>query len=351
MPAEFEQGFFVREPAWHGMGVVLDDYPGREEAMVLAGHNFDVLEFPVFRMGMPISTNEEGAQALKDSGIVAFTDDDGRHLYAARPIDGWKEHRRSDTGALIHVSKESYQRIPNSVPYDFAEILLEEGFKYETGISLRGGAVCALTLYLDEPVTIKGDTSIILPYLGLSWAHDGTAALKGRSTSVRQVCANTVAASEAEGARLGTDFTIRHTTNWRDQVEQAQQAMKGTRDQFAEFVEIANQLADVKVTPDQRELFIHTLIPLEISRAGALVSDRVVKNVDTARAAVMNLFDGPTIPEAHKLTAYGLHLAGVEYLDHLRGFRNKDTYVGRTLLKHDTAKAKLVGMIEEVCKA
>jgi hypothetical protein len=32
-----EQSFFVREPAWHGLGVVLADYPGREEAMKLAG--------------------------------------------------------------------------------------------------------------------------------------------------------------------------------------------------------------------------------------------------------------------------------------------------------------------------
>ena len=331
MPAEFEQGFFVRVPAWHEMGVVLDEYPGREEAMRLAGHDWDVVE--------------------REVGIVETPGTSLHPLPQFKAIDGWKAHTRSDTGALLHVSKESYHRIPNHVPYDFAELLLDQGFKYEAGITLRGGALCALTLFLDEPVVIQGDDSVTLPYLGLSWAHDGTAAFKGRSTSVRQVCANTVAMSEAEGARLGTDFAIRHSANWRTRVDEAKALMKGVRDQFAVFAEIASELAEVKVTEEQRELFVHTLIPLEIASAGKLVSDRVVKNVDTARRAVMNLFDGPTIPEAHKLTAYGLQLAGIEYLDHLRGYRNSDTYVGRTLLRHEPAKAKLVGLIEEVVKA
>src|SRR5690242_8795690 len=48
MSAEFEQGFFVRVPAWHGLGTVLDDYPGREEAMRLAGHDWDIVELPSF---------------------------------------------------------------------------------------------------------------------------------------------------------------------------------------------------------------------------------------------------------------------------------------------------------------
>ena len=37
MPAYFEQGFSVREPMWHGLGTILDEYPGREQAMRAAG--------------------------------------------------------------------------------------------------------------------------------------------------------------------------------------------------------------------------------------------------------------------------------------------------------------------------
>ena len=59
-----------------------------------------------------------------------------------------------------------------------------------------------------------------------------------------------------------------------------------------------------------------------------------------ARAKVRAIFDGPTIPEAHRNTAYGLVQAGIEYLDHLRSYRNSDTYLGRTLLRDEPLKRK-----------
>lgn len=46
MPAAFNEGFFVRRPAWHKLGTVLQEFPGRREAMRLAGHLFRVEERP-----------------------------------------------------------------------------------------------------------------------------------------------------------------------------------------------------------------------------------------------------------------------------------------------------------------
>lgn len=336
MPAYFDQGFFVRVPAWHGMGVVLDEYPGREEAMRLAGHDFDVIEIPVMA---------KFANAVLANAGQPINEGNGGFI---RSVDGYVAHVRSDTLQVLNVARDSFERIQNSTAYDVAEILLDQGFKYETGITLKDGAACALTLLLDEPITIQGDDTVTLPYVGLSWAHDGSASLKLRSTSVRQVCANTVAASEAEGRKLGTDFTFRHTKNVKDRIEDAKLAIRGVRDQFAVYAEIMNDLAAIPVTRAQRELFVTTLLPIPPE---ALISDRVMRNAEEARAAVRALFDGPTIPEAHRFTAYGLQLAGVEYLDHLRGYRNKGTYVGRTLLRDEPAKAKLGSLIKEVVRA
>ena len=69
------------------------------------------------------------------------------------------------------------------------------------------------------------------------------------------------------------------------------------------------------------------------------------------RAKVNGLFFGPTIPEAHKLTAYGLWLAGGEYFDHLRNFRSKDSYVKRTLLTTSSEKTNLRKTISEALVA
>lgn len=343
MPAFFDQGFFVREPAWHGLGIVLDDYPNREEAMKLAGHDFDIVELPSFTAIPTADVDDLGV----DPSALGFTQAANGYL---RRDDGFKSHIRSDTLALLHKSRDTFERIPNALAYEVAELLFEQGFQYETGITLDGGKVCAITLKLDEPIMIPGDESPTVPFGCLSWAHDGSGSLKVRSGTIRQVCANTVSASEAEGARLGTDFTFRHTKNVRDRIEDAKQAVSGVRDGLDAYREVMCELATIEVTPAQRDLFVSTIIGDHDGRVstGAAASDRVKTNIERERAKVLSLFFGQTIPEAHQLSGYGLFQAGVEYFDHLRGYRSQESYVKRTLLTANPAKASLAKTIREL---
>lgn len=325
MPAYFDQGFFVRVPAWHKLGVVLDDFPGREEGMRLAGHDFEVVE-----------------RQLKIEQTSAW----GGTFHAS--LKGWKALEHSTEGNVLNVVRSSYEVIQNSVGWDIVDMIVGEGARYETGITLKDGAICIVTAWLDEPVKISGDDSEILPYLVIRWTHDGSGALVARSTTVRVVCANTDELSAAEAKRNGTEYRFRHTKHVAKKIEDAKLAIRGMRDDFAAFTALSEELAKIPVTREQRELFVTTMLPMPPE---ALISDRVVQNVETARAAIRNVFNGPTIPEAHKLTAYGLRLAGIEYLDHLRGYRSNDTYVGRQLLRTEPAKVKLAGLIREVVKA
>jgi phage/plasmid-like protein (TIGR03299 family) len=325
MSALFESGFFVREPAWHGEGIVLADYPGREEAMRLAGHDFTVVERPVEIVG------NLGNRAAK----------------------GWKGLLKSGTGELLNVTRDTYEVIQNGAAYDIAELLFDAGFEYETGITLDEGRTCALTLKLDTPITIPGDDSVTLPFGCLSWTHDGSGALRVRSGAIRQVCANTVGASEAEGKRLGTDFTFRHTKNVSARIADAKAAVSGARKGFDAYVEAMQELAAITVTPAQRDLFISEIIGDKggVVSLSASTSDRVKNNIEGERAKIGSLFFGPTIPEAHKLTGYGLFQAGGEYFDHLRNYRSKDSYVKRTLLSDNPAKAALNRTIHELVAA
>ena len=77
-------------------------------------------------------------------------------------------------------------------------------------------------------------------------------------------------------------------------------------------------------------------------------SVRVQNNVERAVASAKALFNGKTIPEEHRLTAYGLHMAGVEYLDHVRKAQSDATRVGRSLLRDEPAKARLSSLVREV---
>jgi phage/plasmid-like protein (TIGR03299 family) len=346
MPALFDTGFFVRKPAWHEQGIVLDYYPGREEAMKLAGHDFKVVERPIAVIGKPLTGDAVG------DGTAAY-------LGHANGFNGvktdvpFKALVQSGSGEVFTVVRDSYEVIQNDAAYDVAELLFEQGFQYETGITLDGGRLCALTLLLDEPIVLPGDDSPVLPFGCLSWSHDGSASLRVRSGTIRQVCANTVAASEAEGKRLGTDFTFRHTKNVHARIEDAKAAVKGTRENFDVFKSAMLDLCKLKVTPEQRDLYVSTIIGDKggILSQNAATSDRVKNNIETERAKLNALFMGQTIPEGHVLTGYGLHLAGVEYFDHLRGYRSQDSYVKRTLLADNPAKANLIKTIHEVVAA
>ena len=346
MPALFEQGFFVRVPAWHGLGVVLDHYPGREEAMQLAGHDWDVVEIGIVGQ-YPNEVLEAAGRATNPAGSG----------FAVKLPD-WKGHVRSDNGSLLHVSRETYERIPNSVAYDVAELLFDQGFQYETGITVDGGKTCAITLLLDEPITITGDDSVTLPFGCLSWAHDGSASLKVRSGTIRQVCANTIAASEAEGKARGTDFTFRHTKNVMARIEDAKQAIQGVREGLGIYREIAEELAATPVTPEQRDWFVSTIVGDRDGKVsqGENVTQRVKDNIERERIKVLSLFGQAdptkrTIPQSHELTAYGLMLAGGEYFDHLRNFKTPDSYVKRTLLTQSSEKANLRKTIAEAVAA
>jgi phage/plasmid-like protein (TIGR03299 family) len=341
-----EQSFTVRTPAWHQTGTVLQDYPGRQEAMRLAGHDWDVLEEPSFTC-LPATDDFEQQARLAAAGFKALGNG------YIRKDDGVVSHLRSDNLFLLNKAATSFERIQNSVGYDLAEIVLDQGFLYETGGTMDGGKQNYLTLLLPEPFYITGDKSAILPYVGVSWCHDGSGSLRMRGTSVRQVCQNTVALSEAEAASLGTDFTFRHTKNVGDRIEEAKKAIRGIREGVEVYVSFMEDLATIEVTPEQRDLFVSTIIGDRdgVISLSAASSDRVKNNIEGERAKVNSLFFGETIPENHVLTGYGLHLAGVEYFDHLRTYRSKDSYVKRTLLTDNPAKASLAKTIRELVAA
>ena len=102
------------------------------------------------------------------------------------------------------------------------------------------------------------------------------------------------------------------------------------------------------MSDELREKFVQTFVPAPVAR---VVSDQVLDNISEARAKVRGIFGSETIPEVHRNTAYGLVQAGVEYLDHLRTYRNRETYLGRTLLRDEPLKAALVPMVRKLVNA
>lgn len=338
MPAEMYENdtmYSVRQAPWHlGTGTsvsMLDTAPERRaERMALAGQDFLVVENDVFNR-------------------VETVDPFGETAFRFVKLPGWKLLQRSDDNGILSVQRDSYSVVQNVVGHELFEAL-SEGARLDdgTGGTVKGGAQCYLTARIDEPQTVKGDSSPVYPYVVVTWAHDGSGAVQARSTNVRVVCWNTLTMSEAESRRQGTNFTFRHTAKVMERIAEAKEVIRGAREDRTAFIELANELADVPVSDEQREMFVQTFIPAPVAK---VISPTVEENIRVARARVRSIFDGETIPEAHRNTAYGLVTAGVEYLDHLRAHRNSDTYLGRTLLREEPLKKALVPMVRKLVNA
>jgi phage/plasmid-like protein (TIGR03299 family) len=327
MPANVESMFSVREMPWHRQGEVPQEYPGSwAKARKLAGLDWDPIEESVYEL----------------RGV----DEEGQPLY--EPIDGWKRIARSDSGATLWLSRESYTVIDHTQMGEIVEAVLSQpNVRWETGGVLdEGRAVWCLAL-LDEPISLPGDNSLTLPYMAMTNRHGMPGACTLRATAVRIVCANTFRAAELEGDRTGTTFSFIHKGNWRRRIEEAREAVTGVRREMREYAELARDLLGVRISPRHREQFIQEFIPMPPE---GLVTDRVVRNVEEARQAVRDILASPTTTGVAD-TAYGLVQAAGEYLDHVRRARTWETKLGRTLIRPEPLKAKALGIVRELVAA
>jgi phage/plasmid-like protein (TIGR03299 family) len=327
MSADVENMFSVREMPWHREGLVLPDYPGDwAQARVLAGLDWDPITEPVYEL----------------HGL----DEHGQAVYS--PIESWQRITRSDTHATLSIARESYTVIDHAEMGEIVEAVLSQAnVKWETAGSLSGGRAVWTLALLDEPIELPGDSTATYPYLAITNRHDGTGACTLRATAVRIVCANTFRAAELEGERTGATFAFVHRAGWRDRIDEARHAVTGARKEIAAYRKLAVELLGMPVTARQRELFVTAFVPMP---PDGLVTDRVVRNVETARQAVRDILASPTTAAVAD-TAYGLVQAAGEYLDHVRAARSWETRLGRTLLRPEPLKAKALHLVREITSA
>lgn len=334
MPAEFVSGFFVNQPAWHGLGTVLSYYPGKEEGMRLAGHDWTAEERPVYT-----------AHPLPDP-----IPGQGPLYGLPERVEGFKAIVRSDTQGLLNVAPDSYTIVQNGQCWDILELLVNQpGVKYETaGVLAEGRQLWALAK-LDEPMTIPGDDSETVPYFVVSWSHDGSGAVRAMGTSVRVVCSNTHQAAMYEASRRGTEFVFRHTKNVSARIDEARAAISGIRQETLEFVELARELATLPVSERGLRAFVTEFVP---APPEGTTSERVRNNIEEARSAVLEILNGAngTITADMRGTAYGLLEAGVEYLDHARRARNAETKFRRSMLQPEPLKRALVPLVRRIAE-
>lgn len=328
--------YSVREMPWMGLlggeVKVLDDYPDRQTAQKIA-HPWEPISTPVFRRKIEMT----------DEGPVSSYEE----------IEGDRELVRSDSGAPLGTVSATRGLITNTDMWDVSEAVGKVGgddVMYETAGSLHGGRQVWVLLRLKEPIGVKGDPhGGTLAFFALQGGyHRNSGAFRGQAVNSRIVCANTSTLADLQAKASGYEFKISHTSRATDRIEEAKEAVAMWREGVTMWRQAMNVMADARITPDQRELFVVKFQPMRRN-----ITDRARDNVETARAQLRSILDGPTC-EGIDLTAYGLYQAGLEWHQHYRRTKGGDEvarmeqHFKRSMLKDDQVTRDTLLLAREV---
>src|ERR1700752_4813994 len=201
--------FSVRAMPWHGLGVVLDEYPKSiDEALDKAGLGWKVTHGDVLVVKAPEWTDDFGT----------------KHPAALIPATGFKANLREDTGEVLGIVSDEYEVVDNRDAFRFLDALIASEMHFETAGSLWGGRRVWVLARLPEYVELGGGLSATYGYAANS--HDGTMGLTAAVTPIRIVCANTLGAAlrQAEhGVAARRTFRFRHMGNLQAKFAEARQ--------------------------------------------------------------------------------------------------------------------------------
>jgi phage/plasmid-like protein (TIGR03299 family) len=212
---------------------------------------------------------------------------------------------RSDTFAPLGVVSDDYCILhPRECIEFFSDLVASVGLKLDTAGTLFGGrrfwalASVGEACMIDNRDPIKG-------YLLLTSSADGSRATEARFTSVRVVCANTLAMSEKDSAG---QIKVTHRSEWDSSNVKKRLGIAPAT--FEQFMANMRKLADKRLTDDQAAVQVKILLGKE--EKDAAKEGRVF-------AKVMDLFrglaTGSDLPGVEG-TAYGLLNAVTEAVDH-----------------------------------
>jgi phage/plasmid-like protein (TIGR03299 family) len=221
--------FSVRSMPWHGLGVVLDEYPASiDEALERAGLAWKVSHGDVLVVRTPAGTDQLGGERPAE-------------LIAAR---GFKANIRADTGEVLGIVSDEYEVVDNRDAFRFLDALIGSELRFETAGGLWGGRRVWALARLPEHVELGGDPSAT--YLYVANSHDGSMAVTAAATPIRIVCANTLGAAlrrSDHGPAAQRTFRFRHTGNLQAKFAEARQVLGMTINYQREFKALADRIA------------------------------------------------------------------------------------------------------------
>lgn len=223
MPANVETMFSVRETPWHGLGTVIQEACNSEEALRLAGLDWEVKQEPVIY-------NE------KDTG--------------------YQFNVRSSDKKVLGVVGGRYKPVQNSSAFAFTDELIGGDVRYETAGSLSNGKRVWMLAKMPDTKILD---DVVEPYLCLTNSHDGFGSMKVCMTPVRVVCQNTLNMALNTAKR---SWNVRHSGNIENKLAEAKHTLGLASKYMDSFASEAEELYKIKVAPKDFAELSNALFPI-----------------------------------------------------------------------------------------
>lgn len=219
----------------------------------------------------------------------------------------WHDIVRTDNNTVVHpAATNSFRLITMNEFGEFVERSLHNNNVYwDTFHVFRNGAEFAASIKLDEPLEIKGDRSVVYPYVGFSNAVDGKGALRAFFAMARLACYNMVTAQLGQAEREGMSIRFTHSAKFdMDNAIDATASMVNREREFAhEFAKSASNLNETKI---DTKGFVDRWIPIATD-----MSVRQLENAEAKRGLFYKALNGITNVGRND-TAWGVLQAAIE---------------------------------------
>lgn len=295
---EFDNAVFHREPAWHGLGVVVEDAPTVYEALKIAGMDYTIDQLPLF-------FSRNGEREIVESHVLNY---------------------RKDADVIIGVVSSKYVPIQNEEMAEFCDAILDEGVvKVESAGTIQSGAQAWFLLKGDPFEVANGDE--IFPYICVSNGHDGKATFRVTPTTIRVQCENTLdmVVPRGAGAALGNSaISMRHTVNVMQRVKEAQRALKNYTRSLDKFRKVVDTLVKVDVKSDDVKQFFmdcytHDFGEIPMNPSDAWEDRRRMKAMDAYNSFSVRFDDDRKIAGTNLWNAFNAYSGLVQHDRKARG--------------------------------
>lgn len=311
MAANFETGFSANNIVpWHGLGQIIQDAPTSEEAIKLAGLDWDVIPKPIY---------------------------DG----LGRELSGYKVNIRATDNKILGVVTDKYKVVQNRDAFAFTDALLGEGVRYETAGSLASGKRVWMLARMEGTTLCEED---IDPYLVFTNSHDGKGAVRVAITPVRVVCQNTLNLALAKASR---HWSCSHMGDIDGKLEDARYTLASAERYMEALEEEFGELKLKKVSERQVREMTEKLLELEFSDLvkKAIKTRKVIdlkeelrrqkfeEKINRKRTDILNIyFDKPDLRETEH-TAFRFVNAVSDYATHTTDHKNTANYQENLFIK------------------